>query len=203
MSKIDRKAGACISGIPSVIFRECSESLKEPLTFLFNRCLIDSEIPCEWKTAIVRPHYKGKGEKLDPDSYRPISVLPPIAKVFESLLADRISAYFESNKLFCQEQFGFRKGLSCEHALNYMVDDWRLSLDNHKSTLAIFLDLRKAFDTVDHTILASKLRLYGLSDSLVILINYLLNRHFLVRLGSEFSDRVKSVLEKIENWTFR
>ena len=84
-----------------------------------------------------------------------------------------------------------RKGLSCEHALNSMVDDWRLSLDNHRSTIAIFLDLRKAFDTVDHEILISKLGLYGFSNTLLALMrNYLEDRHFRVRLGNELSEKV-------------
>ena len=83
----------------------------------------------DWKEAVVRPHFKGKGDRTDPESYRPISVLPPIAKVFESMMASRIMSHFERSDLFSEAQFGFRKGLSCEHALNLIVDDWHVNLD--------------------------------------------------------------------------
>ena len=91
------------------------------------------------KTALVRAHYKGKDNKDDPDSYIPISVLAPLAKVFESLISTAISSHFESNSLFAQHQFGFRKNLSCEHDLNLMMDELRVKLDDRKSTIAIFL----------------------------------------------------------------
>ena len=72
-----------------------------------------------------------------------------------------------------------------------MADDWRLSLENHRSTIAIFLDLQKAFDTVDHKILIGKLGLYGFSNTLLALMrNYLEDRHFMVRLGNELSEKV-------------
>lgn len=93
-SQIDRSSGTGVVDIPAFVFRESSEALKEPITYLFNLCLTEGKLPNDWKITLVRPHYKGKGEKLDPDSYRTISVLPPIAKVFESLLAERISDFF-------------------------------------------------------------------------------------------------------------
>ena len=79
-------------------------------------------MPIEWKLAHLTPNYKGKGSKSDISNYRPLSVLSPIAKVYESLMAKRITNYFESNKLFNNSQFGFRKGLSCGLALNTYVE---------------------------------------------------------------------------------
>ena len=98
-------------------------------------------MPDEWKIAHLTPNYKGKGSKSDINNYRPLSVLPPIAKIFESLLAIRISNYFESNNLLFNSQFGFRKGLSCELALNTLIEKIRDRLDLREYGLAIFLDL--------------------------------------------------------------
>ena len=86
--------------IPAISFKDCLSALAAPLTRLFNLCLEKSVIPQDWKTAIVRPHYKGKGNRLDPDSYRPISILPVVAKVFESVIVGRISSHFELHNIF-------------------------------------------------------------------------------------------------------
>ena len=103
-------------------------------------------MPIEWKLAHLTPNYKGKGSKSDISNYRPLSVLSPIAKVYESLMAKRINNYFESNKLFNNSQFGFRKGLSCELALNTYVEKLRDNIDNKKHSVSMILDLSKAFD---------------------------------------------------------
>jgi len=136
------------------------------------------------------PQYKGKGCKQVVNNYRPISLLSPVSKVFESLIASRIYDFCESNSIFSHFQFGFRQKLSCESALNTLVDDWKLSLDNRKNVISVFLDLRKAFDTVDHTLLLYKLKLYGFSESLLLLLtNYLSNRSFMVQLNGARSDK--------------
>ena len=76
----------------------------------------------------------------------PIAVICPIAKIFESLVSDKIVYYLEVNGLISNTQYGFRKGLSCEHAVNYIVDDWRWALERKESAVYVFLDLRKAFE---------------------------------------------------------
>jgi hypothetical protein len=84
-------------------------------------------------------------------------VLPPVVKLFESMLATAITTHLENNNLFHHAQFGFRKSLSCEIALTSLVESWLENIDNHKIIMALFLDLRKAFDTVDHELLIAKL----------------------------------------------
>ena len=86
-------------GIDTIIFKECATELAPVFTNLFNSCLEKSSIPDEWKIAHLTPCYKGKGSKSDVNNYRPISVLSPISKVFESLIAVRITNYFENNNL--------------------------------------------------------------------------------------------------------
>ena len=85
-------------------------------------------------------------------------MLSPIAKVYESLLAIRITNYFEENNLFNKSQFGFRKGLSCELALNTYVETIRENINKNEHTVSIMLDLSKAFDTINHDILLAKLK---------------------------------------------
>lgn len=111
-----------------------------------------------------------------------------MVKVFESLLAGQLYFYFENNKLFADSQYGFRRNRSCEKALNILIDNWRLAIDVSDSIIAVFIDLRKAFDTVDHSLLLHKLKLYGVSDfSLSLILDYLSNRKFHVKINNSKS----------------
>ena len=145
-------------------------------------------MPLEWKIAHLSPDYKGKGSKSDINNYRPLSVLSPIAKIYEQLLAARITNYLESNNLLHSAQFGFRKGLSCELALNTLIQKIRDKLDLKEYGIAIFLDLSKAFDTINHKLLLFKLKFYNFSPSAIALLdNYLKDRSMKVKLNGTFS----------------
>lgn len=175
LNLLDEKSSPGIVGIDSRIFKGCSAELKHVVT-------------SEWKISYVTPIYKGKGVKSTLDNYRPISVITPISKVFESLIADFIRDYFEGNSLLDSAQYGFRKGLSCEIALNTMIDDWRWALDKSEDVLAVFLDLSKAFDTVDHSLLLLKLKRYGFgTGALGLMSNYLDNRYAITRYNGNAS----------------
>ena len=140
----------------------------------------------------MTPCYKGKGKKSDVNNYRPISVLSPLSKVFESLIAVRMTNYFEDNNLLFNSQFGFRKGLSCELALNTFVTRVRNALKNKNYGLASFLDLSKAFDTINHIILLTKLKFYNFDNkSYALLENCLSNRTMLVNVNGTFSKSEK------------
>ena len=89
---------------------------------LFNLYFEKCFIPLEWKSAVVTPLYK-KGDRSDINNYRGISVLPPIAKVFEKLIASQINSYFLTNDLFCPSQHGFRRNHSFETALHELLSD--------------------------------------------------------------------------------
>ena len=145
-------------------------------------------MPIEWKLAHLTPSYKDKGSKSDINNYRPLSVLSPIAKVYESLLAKRITNYFEINNLFNKSQFGFRNGLSCELALNTYVEKIRNNIDNNEHSISMILDLSKAFDTINHEILLAKLKKYKFSNSALNLIkNYLSDRTIRVNIDKTLS----------------
>ena len=97
---------------------------------------------------LVRPLYIGKGARDELDNYRPFSNLNPLSKIFESILAKQRRNDFEFNNLFFEEQFGLREKKSCEHELMTMVEDWREVVVKRLVSAAVFIDLRKAFDTV-------------------------------------------------------
>ena len=143
-------------GIESVIFSECADEIGRHITTLFNQIITTGVYPEEWKCAHITPVYKGKGPKKSLDSYRPISILSPVSKLFEKLLAEQIFYYLESNKLLHPAQYGFREKLSCELALNSLMETIRNGLDSKNDVISVFLDFSKAFDTIDHRLLINK-----------------------------------------------
>jgi hypothetical protein len=183
LARLDPHSSPGIVGIDTRIFKHCHEELAPYITLLFNECIRTCTIPKEWKIAYITPILKAKAPKSSISSYRPISLLPPIAKAFESLIARQITVHFERNNLLSDNQFGFRHGRSCELAMNTMIEYWKQNLDKGKRTIAIFLDLSKAFDTINHELLVEKLhRYYNFDSSSRALIEcYLKERFCLVK----------------------
>jgi hypothetical protein len=142
--------------IPTSLLIDGVDFIAEPLSDLINRFLENSLFPTAEKFATIIPIYKAD-ERTHLDNYRPISILPVLSKVFERVVQQQVYDYLEQNKLLSQRQFGFRKGLSTQHAVTVFSDDLRQGMDKGMMTGAVFVDLRKAFDTVDHARLLSKL----------------------------------------------
>ena len=184
LTELDELSAPGLSGIESKLIKHCADSLIQPLVELFNLCISTNQIPSEWKVAYVTPVLKPKSLKSSLDSYRPISVITPIAKIFERLLDTQIRDYLESNFLLHDNQFGFRKSRSCELALNTIISSVKHSLDDKDNVVAVLLDLSKAFDTVDHVLMLHKLHLFGFSPSSIALIkDYLSNRFNITKFG--------------------
>lgn len=148
--------------------------------------MIDKAVfPDNCKLADVTPVHK-QGNKMDKSNYRPISILPPMAKVFERLLSEQLSKHFEDK--YSKFQCGFRKGHSSQTCLIAMIEKWRKALDNGKVAGALLSDLSKAFDCVDHELIIAKLHAFGCTHhSLKLILSYLRNRYQRVRLNSTFS----------------
>ena len=128
------------------------------------------------KTAVISPIFKS-GNKTECTNYIPISILSAISKIFEKLISMQLSEYLESNEILTGEQSGFRKNHSTQSSLLQATNKWLINMDNGCLNGVIFLDLKKAFDCVDHDILLRKLYLYGSSPStLKWFKSYLSNR---------------------------
>lgn len=161
---------------------------------MFNKCLISGKIPNDWKTAVVTPLSKNKGDETDMNNYRSISVLSPIAKVFEKIIYNQIFNYFNSNKLLVDNQHGFRPGRSCETALHGIISQMLKVLSERLIALYLFIDFKKAFDTVDSIILLLKMKWYGFDNkSLDLIKNYFLHRKQIVRID-EYSSSPRNVI---------
>lgn len=144
---------------PQVV-RNNAELIKGPLTHVINLSLAQGIIPQDLKIANITPIHKG-GATHDVNNYRPISVLPTFSKILERIAYNKMLQFINSHNTISRNQFGFRKGHSCEMPLILATDQIREALDQHDDVLGIFLDMRKAFDTVDAKILLRKMEHYG------------------------------------------
>ena len=127
---------------------------------IFNSSSRLGTFPDRWKIARITPIYKS-GAKDDTNNYRPISILSVLSKLYEKIAHDQLIDFLQSNKKLTQNQFAFRKLHSTITSLIGVSDHWYSNIENKKANFALFLDLKKAFDTVDHEILVSKLVKYG------------------------------------------
>jgi hypothetical protein len=184
-----------ISQIPTVVLKFSAPILSKILVDFINHAIINCEIPNEWKIAIVSPLYKNKGDKSDPNNYRAISILPPIAKLFEKVIAKQITAYFEVNKIFAEDQHGFRRTHSCESALHSIISKCFENLDKKLINLLLFIDFRKAFDLLNRNLLFRKLFCYGFDNkSLTLIKNYFNGRYQLTKIDDFLSDPISITL---------
>lgn len=147
-----------------------------PLTKLINLCIRNNIFPHCLKIAKVIPVFK-KGNRDDPTNYRPISLVPLLAKIFECVLKIQINTYFELNEMFSSSQYGFRSNLSTSLAINSLTQNVLNAFENKSYIQASFFDLTKAFDCVSHHILLNKLTAYNFCKNSVELIkSYLTGR---------------------------
>ena len=164
------------SDIPIRIIKAASPIISPRLESLYNHLMHAGEFPDELKIGKISPIFK-KGNPELIENYRPISTLPIFGKVFEKLICTRLYDFFTSHNILSDKQFGFRKGHSTSSALNYSVRQIENALNHKKHVLGIFIDLSKAFDTIDHQILLQKLENYGIrGNALNLLSSYLENR---------------------------
>ena len=130
------------------------------ITFLINLSFNSLSVPNVWKLAKVRALYKGEN-KLDPNNYRPISVLSTVNKIMEKIVFNSLYEFLVSNKLLSDYQFGFRDRNSCSDLLITLLNKIYSGLNHKKKVVILSLDIRKAFDSISHRILLYKLYRIG------------------------------------------
>ena len=188
IKKLKNKKSTGIDEISSGILKLSAEEITPSLTFLINRSITDKVVPSRWKIAKVIPLFK-KGDKNQPNNYRPISLLPIVSKLLERVIHRQLSDYLKLNSILAVEQSGFRPLHSTLTSLVKVTDDWLQAMDKQCYTGAVFVDLRKAFDTVDHNILLNKLMLIGINDSSILWFrDYLANRLIVTQINNTLSD---------------
>ena len=150
-----------LDGFSNRLLKECAEVLSPPLAHVFNCSLQSGVFPTVWKQGLVSPVYKNKGSRSNPKNYRPITLLSCISKVFEGFVRDQLQSHCLLNDALPDEQFGFLPKRSAVWQLLSIVNEWEKALDNGIFTHTCFLDMAKAFDRVNHSLLALKLRSVG------------------------------------------
>ena len=149
------------SDISIQVIKKCSAKISPYLAYYFNYFIKEGIFPNILKIGKITPVYK-KGDKQLFENYRPISTLPIIGKLFEKIIYSRLYNFLSDNGILYENQFGFRKGHSTAHALNLTVENILCALESKKHVIGIFIDLSKAFDTIDHRKLMVKLENYGI-----------------------------------------
>ena len=134
------------------VVKNCFGPLLKPLMCIFNLSLQKGSFPDEPKIAKVTPVFKAD-DVNELGNYRPISVLPCFSKILERIMYNRLSKCLKTNEILYKKQFGFQEGHSTEHAIIQLIDQINNYFEKNHFTLGIFIDLKKAFDTVGHAIL--------------------------------------------------
>ena len=179
------------SDIPVIVIKHVKETIAPYLNKLYNNCILSGEFPPSLKIGRITPIHK-KGPKNDIKNYRPVSTLPIFGKIFEKILYKRLYSFFITHGILSDTQFGFRKHHSTSYAIHYSVNLIKQFQSQGMHTIGLFIDLSKAFDTLDHNTLLSKLECYGVRGiALDLLKSYLSSRYQLTSIGGMHSDKVE------------
>lgn len=186
LKRLDYFKGAGTDGIPSVFAAKCAPAIAYPLCLIFNKSLSSGTYPAVWREALVVPIYKN-GEKDMVKNYRPISILPVFAKVFEKLLCPVLSWHLKN--VISTQQHGFVKCRSTATNLVSFINEVSHMLDQRSTVGVIYTDFSKAFDKVNHELLLRKLSSYGIAEPFLGWCgSYLLDRKSSVVVNGESSD---------------
>ena len=157
INKLPKKTSSGYDNISNILLKKLSNCLLEPLEILFNKSLKEGTFPDKMKLADITPLHKSK-IMHDCNNYRPISLLLTISKLLEKIMYTRTYKFLETSNLLFTSQYGFREGHSCENAVSELVSEIIKSRQEGLYTMSVFLDLSKAFDTLEHSVLLKKIR---------------------------------------------
>ena len=165
------------------VLNEVKSTINVKLAKIIDLCVSQGYFPTQLKTGCITPVFK-KGDKSNIANYRPVCSLSPLSKIIEKIIYKRMMKFIEINNIFSKSQYGFRKKMSTESALMDFIDYIQDGLSKKEFVGSIFMDLSKAFDVMDHSILKSKLEHYGFrGDFLNFMMSFLGNREYFVNVN--------------------
>ena len=185
---IDEKKSVRLDKIPNKLLKISANVVAPSLTAIFSAFICTGIFPQEWKASRVSPVYNN-GSRNNPSNYRPISVISAVAKMFEKIVYDQLYEYLNGRNLLNASQSGFRSLHSTLTALLEATNSWSVNIDNGLVNGVVFIDFRKAFDTIDHKIMLQKLGNYGVDpNSLRWFKSYLTDRAQKCRVNAHLSN---------------
>ena len=183
---LNTKKAVGLDDVSSLFLRDGAECIIAPIKHIVNLSIITETVPVAFKEAKVKPLFK-KGSTLDPGNYRPVSVLNVLSKLLERAAHSQLSEYLEKRGLLFENQSGFRSGYSTDSCLIGLTDFIKSEIGKGNMVGMVLIDLQKAFDTVDHTILRDKLQSIGVSST-AWFESYLADRRQCVEISGTYSE---------------
>ena len=178
--------------------KENADYFAEFICIQFNNSVNSSKFPFSFKCASITSIFKNESRNHK-TSYRTVSILPVVSKIFEKIVNKQLPTYFEN--FFSKFQCSFRKGFSTQHCLLLMLEKWKHAVDNKKVFGALLTDLSKAFNCICHDLLIAKLNAYGLSlPALKLVYNYLQNRKQRPKNGTAYGKKFSQEYHKDRSW---
>ena len=188
---LSNKPSSGYDNISNILLKRLATCLLEPLEIIFNKSLYEGVFPEKMKLADIIPLHKAKSTQ-DCNNYRPISLLITISKLLEKIIYTRTYGFLEKANLLYTSQYGFREGHSCENAVSELISEVIKSRQEGLYTMSVFLDLSKAFDTLEHNVLLKKLEKYGIRGKCNKWFkSYLENRKIRVKCAVESSGKTE------------
>ena len=191
LKQLNPAKSAGIDNLTGKFLKEGAPVLASPITDLVNLSISLSSFPDDSKIAKLKPLYK-KEAKTKPKNYRPISLLPLLSKIIERIIHNQTQEFLDKNNILYKYQSGFRKHHSTDTCLSYLTDKVKIGFEEGLLTGMVLIDLQKAFDAIDHSILLEKMSCLGFAGKTIAwYTSYLTNRSFIVNVCKEFSSPCK------------
>nr|VZI09754.1 unnamed protein product [Spirometra erinaceieuropaei] len=175
---------------PATMLKMLTSALSKPLSMLFHTSFENAYLSTDWKSSWITWLYKG-GSQVSANNYRPVSLTSVCCKIMEKIIKQQLMQFLEHNHMFTDSQQGFRKGRSCVTNLLYCLEHWTRAVYRGDMVHAIYIDFKKAFDSVPHHRLLYKLSRAGMRGKLLMWIrSFLLGRSQAVHVGDQQSAEV-------------